>query len=216
MLRAHVLDCVNSTLRVDCLGLSVPVMSLSLIDLLGSKTAALINRGKPRDLYDFKNILQTGLINSENIDIYRKTVAFYLAVSSQHLSLPISFENIEKISLQDIKKFLYPVIKTRDHFDFTQTREYVLSSLSDLLQFTPKELQFLNDFANGKYSPSILFDDPAIINHIQTHPMILWKHRNKVSEDKRPTLNSVIENAAERSTPNNTLQNTLLKQDIIK
>lgn len=216
MLRTHVFDCVNSTLRVDCLGLSVPVMSLSLVDLLGSKTAALINRGKPRDLYDFKNILQAGLINSENIDIYRKTVAFYLALSSQHLSLPISYENIEKISLQDIKKSLYPVIKARDHFNFTQTREYVLSSLSDLLRFTPDELQFLKDFANNRYAPSLLFDDPAIINRIQTHPMILWKLRDKEFNDRKPTLDSVIEKASKRVATNNTPQNTLAKKDVHK
>ena len=111
---------------------------------------------------------------------------------------------------------MYPVIKARDHFNFSQTKEYVLSSLSDLIRFAPGELQFLEDFANNRYTPSLLFDDPAIIQRVQTHPMILWKLREKVSDDKRSTLESVIENASERVSPHNAPRNTLFKEDIFK
>jgi hypothetical protein len=42
----------------------------------------------------------------------------------------------------------------------------------------PKEKEFINNFANKKYIPELLFDDQEILDRIKNHPMALWKTRH--------------------------------------
>lgn len=175
MLRSHLFNCEQSFAKVDCLHLMQPVQTISTLDLLASKTAALINRSTPRDLYDFKNILDHGLISPDNQDVYRKSVAFYLAISSQKISLPISFFDIENINYYKIKTELLPVIKNTDFFNLQSTKDVVVQSLANFLSFEKPELEFLQNFSHGQYTPELLFQDPSILQRIKEHPMALWK-----------------------------------------
>ena len=204
LMRAHLFDYEQTYAKVGCLHMVQPIQTISKLDLLASKTAALINRSTPRDLYDFKNILDLGLISSEHEATYRKAVAFYLAISARAVSLPISFSGVENITFHKIKTELFPVIKNTDPFNLQLAKEDTLLALSHILRFQDPELEFLRNFSRGHYTPELLFQDPGILQRIKHHPMALWKTR-------KPTLSEQIQSADTRATESQPVAHTKTK-----
>lgn len=52
-----------------------------------------------------------------------------------------------------------------------QAKDYI----SNLMQMTEQEMEYIDRFIVKEYRPELLFEDVAIVERISEHPMALWK-----------------------------------------
>ena len=161
--------------RIEYFGKSINVTSPIKEELYGMKIAAMIDRSKPRDLYDtdylFKNLKNTDL------DTLRKAAVFYLSLDGVYKFDKGAFKNIKAISGSAIKKELLPVLKKGELFDLNKAQENVIKNLTSLLTLDKKESLYLEEFSRGNYNPSLLFDD-SVVERAAKHPMAKWRALN--------------------------------------
>jgi predicted nucleotidyltransferase component of viral defense system len=141
-------------------------------ELFGMKICALIDRNKPRDLYDVTNIIS--LDQSLNMDWLRKSTLFYLSLDGVFAMDENAFDGIKAITRNDIKKELLPVLSKGDKFNLEGAKEEVMAWLKRLLVLSHNEKKYLEEFSKGNYNPSLLFD-PSIAKRIMSHPMARWR-----------------------------------------
>lgn len=180
--RCHILPIVQHNVSIDFLQ-SFSVRTLAPIELFASKLNALVNRGAMRDMYDVWNMIRFELFCTDaDRDLLRKSFVFYLTVGS---SIPIgkiptsfsSFPTIENANFPKIRAQLLPMLRKTEKFDFVEAKECVLKWLHEFLQFTPQEVEYINQFNKQSYRPEWLFEDKDILSRIQQHPMALWRIR---------------------------------------
>lgn len=177
-MRNHILPINKATVNVGFLESNIKVNALHPIELFGSKIKALIERTAPRDLYDIYNMLRFGIFDESEQELLKKCVIFYLAVGgSKAISTMISFEGIDNLSFSKIRQTLLPVIRKSEKFDFESAKAEVKQYLDNLMQLSPEEKAFINNFNSNKYTPELLFSDKIILENICEHPMALWKTR---------------------------------------
>ncbi len=154
---------------------TVTLKTPNIEELFGMKINALIDRSKPRDLYD-----AAFLVNNMKLfdkDMLRKAVVFYLSLNNVFELNDSSFKRIDSVTYYKVKKELWPVLKKEERIDLEKTKSDVTNLLKDLLVLTENEKQYLFEFSKGNYKPSLLFDDP-IANKIENHPMAKWRLSN--------------------------------------
>lgn len=141
-------------------------------ELFGMKICALIDRSKPRDLYDVKNIMS--LDQGLNMDWLRKSALFYLSLDGVFSIDDNTFNGIKAITRNDIKKELLPVLSKSDKFDLEEVKEKVTVWLKQLLTLSNNEEKYFEEFSKGNYNPSLLFG-PSSAERIMSHPMARWR-----------------------------------------
>ena len=141
-------------------------------ELFGMKISALIDRGKPRDLYDVNNIISlSAKLDKEKL---KKSTLFYLSLDGVFNIDDNTFEKVEAIELNEIKRELLPVLAKRERFDLKEVRKNVMTWLKEILTLTDEEKKYMNLFSNGDYNPFLLFDD-SVDKKILYHPMARWR-----------------------------------------
>lgn len=168
--RVHIfgIDNVEASYFERNVGVATPIKE----ELFGMKICALIDRGKPRDLYDVNNIIS---ISSElDREKLRKSVLFYLSLDGIFNIADNTFEKLKAITSNEIKRELLPVLAKRDRFDLKEVENKVVTWLKELLVLTEEEKQYLVQFSNGDYNPSLLFGN-IITEKISHHPMAKWR-----------------------------------------
>lgn len=165
----------NIITRIEYFGKLINITSPTIEELYGMKIAALIDRSRPRDLYDTDYLFK----NLKNIDsdILRKAMIFYLSLDGIYKLDKTVLKNLETISSSAIKKELFPVLKKGEKFDLCEAQERVIKNLLNLLSLHKKESLYLEEFSKGNYDPSLLFDDP-IAERAEKHPMAKWRAFN--------------------------------------
>ena len=153
----------------------VSLRTPAIEELFGMKISALIDRSKPRDLYD--SIFLVDNLKAFDRNMLRKAVIFYLSLNNYFKIDNASFNNISAINYKSIKTELLPVLKKGEIFNLTKSQNEVIDLLDKLLVLTGKENDYLNEFSKGNYNPSLLFDDP-IASNIKEHPMAKWRIAN--------------------------------------
>lgn len=154
---------------------TVTLKTPNIEELFGMKINALIDRSKPRDLYD-----AAFLVNNTKLfdkDMLRKAVVFYLSLNNVFELNDSSFKRFDSITYYKVKKELWPVLKKEERIDLEKTKSDVTNLLKDLLVLTENEKQYLFEFSKGNYKPSLLFDE-SIANKIENHPMAKWRLSN--------------------------------------
>ena len=154
---------------------TVTLKTPNIEELFGMKINALIDRSKPRDLYDTAFLING--MKSIDKDKLRKAVVFYLSINNVFEFNDSSFKRIESITYHDVKTELRSVLKKEEKFDLEKTKSEVTNLLKDLLVLTENEKQYLFEFSKGNYKPSLLFDE-SIANKIENHPMAKWRLAN--------------------------------------
>lgn len=144
-------------------------------ELFGMKINALIDRSKPRDLYD--SIFLVDNFELFNQDMLRKAVIFYLSLNNNFKIDSTSFNRINTIDYRGVKTELFPVLKKGEMFDITKSQHDVIDLLGKLLVLTEKEKAYLDSFSKCDYNPSLLFEEP-IASKIKNHPMAKWRIAN--------------------------------------
>lgn len=105
----------------------------------------------------------------------RKCAIYYRAISNEDRNYEFEISNIKQISSRDIKRFLYPVIRSNERFVLDDAIEIVTNKFDKYFIPNENELLFLENFKNKKYTLELLFDDKTIVDTIINHPMAIWK-----------------------------------------
>ncbi len=176
-LRAHIFAPEMRKLSIPGLNGGKPVATLSPTELFAAKINALLGRAAARDLYDIYNMIKYGLFDDSELPMLRKCTVFYTAVSQDEIPDDYDFGKLNAITLRKIKTDLLPVIQKGEFVELERIKRDTTEYLKALLTLEPNEKRFLSDFKNKKYHPELLFENEAILNRIQNHPMILWKMR---------------------------------------
>ena len=174
-LRSHLFLPTERPILSDMIRTDSPILDLHPIELFAAKINALLSRAAARDLYDTYNMISFRLFPPEELALLRKSVVFYTAISQEEIPAYYNMNSLDQITLRKIRTDLLPVIQKGEFINLTQMKETVKEYLSQLMQLTPNEREFLTAFANKVYLPEQLFDDTRIVERIQNHPMALWK-----------------------------------------
>ena len=174
-LRSHILPMSRMVLSSNIVGGGFEVNCVAPIEIYATKTVALLTRGAARDLYDMNYLVKSNMFSISDLEMYRKCVIFYLAVSTENPITNIQYSSIDEITLRRIKTDLRPVMRDRDVFELDAAKVSVKEFLDNALFMKECDVAFLNRFSNKEYCPELLFDDQEILARIRNHPMALWK-----------------------------------------
>ena len=171
--RIHILPIVNR--KINYFDKEVMIKAPSEEELFAMKICALIDRSKPRDLYDTFR-LKNDFLNLKK-DKLRKLTVFYLSLDGIFELNENSFKGIEAVSQDSIKKELLPVLKKNEKFSLEAIKQEVINFLQDLLVLTNDETKYLEEFSKGTFNPSLLFD-VCSAERAAKHPMAKWRINN--------------------------------------
>ena len=171
--RIHILPIVNC--KIKYFDKEVMIKAPLEEELFAMKICALIDRSKPRDLYDTFR-LKNDFLNLEK-DKLRKLTVFYLSLDGIFELNENSFKGIEAVSQDSIKKELLPVLKKNEKFNLEAIKQEVINFLQDLLVLTSDETKYLEEFSKGTFNPLLLFD-VCSAERAAKHPMAKWRINN--------------------------------------
>jgi predicted nucleotidyltransferase component of viral defense system len=171
--RIHVCPCIRK--KVKYFDKEVMVQTPLEAELLGMKIAALIDRHKPRDLFDIYKL--KGYMPNLDKDRVRKLAVFYLSLDGILELNESSFDNVNKITQDSIKKELQPILAKGNVFDLKAAKEEVINFLKELLTLSDKENKYLEEFSKGNFDPYLLFE-PNDAERAAKHPMAKWRAAN--------------------------------------
>lgn len=158
------------------------ILGLDKVELYGSKIAALIGRTTARDIFDVSEMITHQVIKEEECDILRKVVIFYLLLSNEFELLEVLLkrfkENIKWIDYNNIRRNLIPMLKVGTTIDIEELKVNVVNYIDKLLVLTKDEQKYVELYNQGKFKPSLLFEDENIVETIENHPMAIWKMMN--------------------------------------
>ena len=179
MLRCHVLPVARREVRLPWNEEKLMVLSVAPLEIFASKTVALLTRTAPRDLYDMYNMVKYGLFDEGEEKLFCKCVAFYSAIGAEQPPVKFELDNIGKVSSQQIKRDLDPVLRKGEKFDLEVVKKEIQNYLASVLVLTEDEKMFWKMFKEGRYCPELIFGDDIEYANINKHPMALWKCRGK-------------------------------------
>lgn len=171
--RKHILPIRQKTINILGYEGKTKINVLNEYELYGSKLAALIDRTKPRDVYDIYKMIQTSLV--DDIDLLRKCFIFYNCVGGDADVLNFNTNKFDALTKRDFDRMLKPMLSKKEKFNYKDAILEIQKYIQKLLCFSPEEESFVNDFKNKKYSPEKLFDNQLIVTRVSSHPMAYWK-----------------------------------------
>lgn len=174
--RTHIFP-VNQK-NVNVLGYkgTTKISILNEYELYGSKLAALIDRSKPRDVYDVYQMIKSHLL--ENTEILKKCLIFYNCIGGDANIIDFNIDKFDAMSKRDFDRMLKPMLSKDEKFDYKKTIGEIQQFLKKLLCFTDDERLFVEEFKK-KYKPEKLFDDQNVISRLCWHPMAIWRCDSK-------------------------------------
>lgn len=175
-LRAHILEPSYCHILNDILKSDIKIRTVAPMEIFAAKGNALISRAAARDLYDWGNLIQFDLFADER-DLFRKCFAFYTTISADRNDINRNFDisAIDSLNFTRIRRDLFPVIGKKDNFQLDERKNQAKNYISELMNLTDKENEYMDCFMAKEYRPELLFDDEQIIERIKEHPMALWK-----------------------------------------
>lgn len=177
MIRCHVLPVERRMVRLPWQDEESTVLSVSPLEIFGSKIVALLNRTAPRDLYDIHNMLKFGTIAQDHEALLRKIVMFYVALGSDAVPEAFAIDKIPQVQQFKIKSELVPVLRRGEWFEAKTAQREIAEYLRRVLAPSEEELAFWQEFRRKKYRPELLFKDEEIVDRVKLHPMAAWKCR---------------------------------------
>lgn len=166
--RIHILPCVTKDIKY--FGKEVTIKIPQEEELFAMKLCALIDRHKPRDLFD-ANLLMDHLELDKTL--LRKLVVFYLSIDDIFEINEATLNNIS-FKFDSIIKELFPVMKKGEKFDLDKALIKVKTFLKDLLVLNDNEKMYLLEFSKGNFNPDLLFNGSEAVN-ASKHPMAKWR-----------------------------------------
>lgn len=177
-LRAHIFEPTYKTILNDAFKSDIKIRTVAPLEIFAAKGNALISRAAARDLYDWGNMIEQNLFVDKR-DLFRKCFAFYTTISADKDQIKRSFDTsaIDSLDFAKMRRDLFPVISKKDNFRLEDRKSQAKKYISDLMQLTDKENEYMDRFMAKDYRPELLFDDEEIVARVNEHPMALWKTR---------------------------------------
>lgn len=173
--RSHVLPIREKLVSFPYIEGEIPIKVLDPSELYGSKMSALLDRCKPRDVYDAFRLAQ----NDEMVDrsLLKKSAIFYNCVGGEaNIDEPV-MEILDGVTENDIFRELRPFLSRGDKFSRLEAIKVLKEYLGNLFALSDREKAFVSEFRNKQYRPELLFDDDETIGRIKEHPMVMWRLR---------------------------------------
>jgi len=177
-LRSHIFHPEQRKIKSSVSANDQYVLSLNPVEIFAAKINALLSRSAARDLYDTYNMITTNFFDQVQLQMLRKCIVFYTAVSQEFILETYDLTRIDTITFRKIQTDLLPVIQKSMYVDIDHMKSTVKEFLVNLLQLTDNEKKFLSLFKAKTFRPELVFDDSAIIANIAGHPMVAWKMMN--------------------------------------
>ena len=165
-LRAHILNTVHSQILSDVFEDRFEIHTLAPMEIFAAKTNAVMSRAAARDLYDFNNMVYYGLFDSVEEDLFHKCIIFYNTISQETVNKTFNTSAIDRLTFQKIKCDLFPVLRKKENFDLEERKTSARKYISDLMQVTASEMEYMEAFEHKEYRPELLFDDTDILKRI--------------------------------------------------
>lgn len=173
-LRAHILEPVHRKILPEVFDDDLMIRMVAPMEIFAAKGNALISRAAARDLYDWGNLIAENLFVDER-DIFRKCFAFYATISAETVNRDFDTSAIDSLKFGKIRRDLFPVLRRKDNFMLDERKQKAKDYITDLMQLTDQEQEYMDRFIAKEYVPELLFDDEEIVERIKEHPMALWK-----------------------------------------
>lgn len=174
-LRSHIFEPINRKVTTTAFDKDLCVLSLMPMEIFAAKINALLSRAAARDLYDTYNMINFGLFDDSEMDILRRCVVLYTAISQEEILDEYDLDKIDFITIRKLRTDLLPVIKKGEFVELEHIKKIVKSFIRELLVLTEEEKEFLRLFKLKVYKPELIFNNVDILNRIREHPMIMWK-----------------------------------------
>ena len=173
-LRAHILEPVQRKILPKAFDDGLLIRMVDPIEIFAAKGNALISRAAARDLYDWGNMIAEDLFNNEK-DLFRKCFVFYASISAETINRNFDTSAIDSLKFDKIRRDLFPVLSRKDNFKLEERKTQAKEYISELMQLTEKENEYLDRFIDKEYAPELLFNDERMLERIKDHPMAIWK-----------------------------------------
>lgn len=148
------------------------VSLVNLDELIGLKIAALKDRGRPKDLFDIYQILNSNL--SFDLEKIKAVYIYYMTIANSEDKIE-KIDKIIEITNYNIKKNLYPIIKKNSNPDLEKIKKEVLDYIMECSILTKEQQHFITDFKKGYNNPEYLFKDEQVIENALNNPIAKWK-----------------------------------------
>lgn len=178
-LRSHIYNSVERKIVTSVTDSKVNIKTLNEIELFAAKLNALINRAAVRDLYDINNMIFFGLFDESQYEMLKKSSIFYAVISAEQINKEFKTDAIDGITINRVKRDLFPVIAKKEFFDLEQKKAEAKNFIREWMVVTEEEKEFMDRFERKEYCPELLFDDEKIVERVKLHPMALWKMKQK-------------------------------------
>lgn len=173
-LRAHILEPVYRRILPKVFDDGMAIRMVAPMEIFAAKGNALISRAAARDLYDWGNLIDENLFADER-DMFRKCFAFYTTISAETVNRGFDTSAIDYLKFDKIRRDLFPVLSKKDNFKLDERKQQAKDYITDLMQLTEQEQEYMERFAAKEYVPELLFEDKEIVKRIKEHPMAIWK-----------------------------------------
>lgn len=155
---------------------TIRIVTPSIEELYGMKICALIDRSKPRDLYDVDFLFHNFV--ALDIEKLRKSIIFYLSLDDIFKIDDSSYIGVESITQSEIKRELQPVLQKDERFCLKESVSFVVGKLKELLTLSINEKSYLLEFSKGNFNSKLLFNS-SLCKRADVHPMVKWRIKNK-------------------------------------
>lgn len=184
MNRVHIYEPIIKSVSIDFLN-EFKVLTLNNYELYGSKIKALLERCTIRDLYDVFYMIKENIFTCDEFSKIKLCVIFYMAIGQttnrNFIEIIDDFKvKIDLYSKNHIPQYLSSTLRKDDTFNMNEVVKIVKKFIIELMVLSDNEKQFLDNFDEGVFEPSLIFEDQEILCRIMDHPMALWKVSNKV------------------------------------
>ena len=191
--RAHILHDEKKTISALDYDGNVEISVMNKYELYGSKFAALIDRGKPRDIYDVSRAIDLGIL--DHSQLLKKCFIFYNCIGDDASILDKNYTVIDEVTPRDFKTMLKPVLAKKEKFDYDAAKVKIKKFLDGLLIFSDSEKAFVEKFKENEYKPELLFDTfdySDIAVRVGWHPMAYWRCQITETEQGQKQMDEAL------------------------
>ena len=162
--------------RINRFDRNIDFLCLDFLELLASKTIALLNRYTPRDLFDVYQMINSPFEIKKDL---LKMLLFFYGIVTETEIFELFKLKFDLISQADIQNKLYPMLRKRTHPERDDLVANVENFLNPYLSLSDKEAEALrNLYKTGKSDMDILFPQKEIQEKVLNSPSLKWKIKN--------------------------------------
>lgn len=159
-------------------GLPRPTVALAALeDTAAGKLCALLDRTKPRDLYDVSRLPQIAAAFWNTRSFRRLFVAF--SGSLDHPLHSYGLQRLERVNQAQVDAELAPMLVTGRHPLAEELIGATWAAMGHLLEIDAAEREFVDRLQTGELRPELLFpEDSEMAVKVAGFPPLLWKVQN--------------------------------------